>query len=156
MEYDKNLIRDFAERTKVNLALVRASAKEGRKGYEVTQLMNSMLGLLVFPREEFYNNIPQLNITEMQESGWPIPRVLNNYRQVVDLNQLVRYLRNGIAHFNLLFTAASDGHIDGLIIWNEWNGQKNWEAELKIDELEEITRRFIQLILDEEKMPVKG
>ena len=146
MEY-KDLVKDFAERTRANLELVRAAAGSGKDAYEVTQLINSMLGLLVFPQKEFCDKIPKTKIADLEKEGWPIPRVRGDYPQVSDLKQLVRYLRNGIAHFNLQFT-ATNGHVDGLIIWNEKpNGKKTWEAELKIEELEGIVERFTQLLL---------
>ena len=146
MEY-KDLVRDFAERTRANLALVRAAAKTGQNAYEVTQLINSMLGLLVFPQKEFYEKIPETTLADLEKEGWPIPRVCGSYPQVLNLRQLARYLRNGIAHFNLRFTEMG-GSVDGLIIWNETpKGNKNWEAELKIEELEGITDRFTQLLL---------
>jgi hypothetical protein len=143
----KNLVKDFAKRTRKNLSLIQSEAKAGREAYEVTQLINSMLGLLVFPQQEFYDKIPETKLDDLKKDGWPIPRVRGNYPQVSNLKQLARYLRNGIAHFNLRFTETGS-HVDGLIIWNvPPNGNKNWEAELKIEELEGITNRFTELLL---------
>lgn len=147
MEY-KDLVKDFAKRTRANLALIRTAAKAGQEAYEVTQLINSMLGLLVFPQQEFHEKIPETKLSDLEKAGWPIPRVLGDYPQVANLKELARYLRNGIAHFNLRFTETG-GHVDGLIIWNvPPGGKKNWEAELKIEELEGITDRFAQLLLE--------
>lgn len=146
MEY-KNLVKDFVERTRSNLEVVRSVAKTDGEAYEVTQLINSMLGLLVFPEQEFYEKIPETKLADLKKEGWPIPRVRGNYMDVSNLKQLARYLRNGIAHFNLRFTETG-GYIDGLIIWNvPPNGKKNWEAELKIEELEGITDKFTKLLL---------
>jgi len=145
-----DLVREFAGRTRSNIKLIQAAVNTGQNGYEVTQLINSMLGLLVFPEQEFYDKIPKTTIHDLEKEGWPIPRVRGNYQQVSDLKQLMRYLRNGITHFNLRFTEMN-GHVDGLIIWNELTkGNKNWEAELKIKELEGITDRFTKLILKTE------
>ena len=49
----QDVIRDFAERTRANLRAIERLGTEGVEAYETTQLLNSMLGLLVFPREEF-------------------------------------------------------------------------------------------------------
>ena len=64
MQYNDNLVRDFAQRTKANLRFIQRAAKE-KKGqdsesivYEVTQLINSMLGLLAFERNCFHDSIP--------------------------------------------------------------------------------------------------
>ena len=57
--YDK-LIRDFAVRTRANLTRIndlatveKGTDPESRTVFEVTQLINSMLGLLVFPKEAY-------------------------------------------------------------------------------------------------------
>jgi len=47
-----NLIRDFAERTIQNLNFIQAQASAADPdAYEVTQLWNSLLGLIVLPQE---------------------------------------------------------------------------------------------------------
>lgn len=149
MQYD-DLVRDFVARTKANLALVRAAVKSGQEAYEVTQFINSLFGLLVLPQQEFFDKIPKTKLVDLEKDGWPIPRVHGNYRQVSDLKALARYMRNGISHCNIRFTEKG-GYLDGLIIWNELpNGKRNWEAELKIEELEGITDKFAKLILKEE------
>ena len=146
MEY-KNLVKDFALRTRANLELIRKEANEGKEAYEVTQLINSMLGLLVFPQQEFYNKIPNTPLSELEKEGWPIPEVQGDYPQVSNLKKLARYLRNGISHFNLVFTSKGQ-HIDGIIIWNENNGETTWKAALKLDELEGIVKKFTELLDD--------
>ena len=160
MEY-KDLVDDFAKRTRINLSIFRRIQKEYpeiieryRKVdpqigmYEVTQLINSMLGLLIFPREDFIGKIPQKTIMELQKDGWPIPRIKGSYPQIKNLNQLVRYLRNAIAHCNVLFKSDSNKNIEGLELWNENDqGIRTWHAELSINELDIIGHKFIDLIL---------
>jgi hypothetical protein len=76
VEY-KKLIRDFAVRTRANLtpiyelaALEDAKEPESRTVFEVTQLINSMLGLLVFPKEA-YKGIPPTPISDLEKGGYP-------------------------------------------------------------------------------------
>src|SRR3954454_13841692 len=96
-EYRNPVVKDFARRTRANLEVVRAMHnKDGDSVYDVTQLINSMLGLLVFPQQEYMNNIPRTPLSDLEEQGWPIPRVDGPYPQVSDLNQLIRMLRHGI------------------------------------------------------------
>ncbi|MDO8283194.1 MAG: HEPN family nuclease [Thermodesulfovibrionia bacterium] len=148
-------VKDFSTRTKANLKLIREEADkvkeggEGKEAYEVTQLINSMLGLFVFPQQEFYNKIPKTPIKELEQAGWQIPKVDGNYPQAKDLKELARYLRNGISHFNLDFT-SSGGHVNGLIIWNKDNGRIGkitWKATLTIKELEDIVSKFTDLLI---------
>jgi hypothetical protein len=74
VEY-KKLIRDFAVRTRANLtriydlaALEQGQDPASRTVFEVTQLINSMLGLLVFPKEA-YKGIPATPISDLEKGG---------------------------------------------------------------------------------------
>ena len=149
MEY-KNLVIDFAERTKQNNEMLRKLQIENPnlEFYEVTQLINSLLGLLVFPQQEYVDNIPKTPLDELEKLGWPIPKVVGDYPQVKNLNQLVRYLRNSIAHFNIKFINESQ-KIAGLTVWNKKGHEITWKATLTISDIEEITNRFVDLMLEE-------
>ncbi len=89
MNYE-DLVRDFAQRTRKNLQALRTLQKSNpeMEVYEVTQLMNSMLGLLVFPQQQYINRIPETPLDQLTSQGWPIPEVSGNYPQVENLNQL--------------------------------------------------------------------
>ena len=100
------------------------------------------------------DEIPPTPIAELRKQEWPIPRVRGNFKQVSNLRELVRYLRNAIAHCNVKFKADSQGEINGLILWNcntrSKPPEKTWEAEVSIDDIETIIRKFIELILSNE------
>lgn len=152
----ENLVHDFARRTLANLdALAQMRAQNPEVGFfEVTNLINSMLGLLIFPQQAFINEIPPTPLSTLEEQGWPIPRVTGKFAQVQNLNQLLRYLRNAIAHCNVKFKAGNQGEIIGLVVWNndtrKPGSSKTWQAELTLDEIEKITRKFVALILAKE------
>lgn len=117
--------------------------------YEVTALINSMLGLLVFPQQRFIETIPETPLEELSRQGWPIPLVVGDYPQVPNLRQLVRYLRNAISHFNIEFFTDDTGHIAGLYVWNIDKKVTTWKAKLSVSDLDAIAHRFIALILKE-------
>lgn len=145
----EEVIRDFALRTRKNLEVIEQLQSEGHQVYEVTQLVNSTLGLLVFPQQEYVNQIPRIPVAELKRTGWPIPKVTGNYEQVQDLNQLIRYLRNAIAHFNIKFIGDGHNRVHLLKVWNEYGGRRTWEAELSVDDLRRIAERFIAMLLNE-------
>ena len=149
----ESLIHDFAKRTLANLDTLRLLRDKNPevRFYEVTNLINSMLGLLIFPQQAFINEIPPTSLPDLEAQGWPIPRVTGKFAQVRNLNELVRFLRNAIAHCNVKFKAGEHEEIVGIIVWNndtrKSGSPKTWQAELSIDEIEQITRRFVALIL---------
>jgi len=148
----KEVIQDFARRTRKNLEAIDRLHAEGRQVYEVTQLVNSILGLLVFPQQEYVDQIPHIALDELRRDGWPIPKVTGRFEQVRDLNQLIRYLRNAITHFNIKFIGDGQNEIEVLRVWNENDrGRKTWEAVLSVSDLRGIAERFIEFLLDEDE-----
>lgn len=158
MDY-QYLVRDFAQRTRHNLEFVRqAHRRDPTSVYEVTQLINSMLGLLVFPRERYVDSIPDKTLAELMADGWPIPKVVDGFSQVPNLNQLFRVLRNSISHCNIEFISDSRTlELKGLTVWNTHprNGNTTWKATLTLEQLEELTDRFLDMLLNEiiERVP---
>ena len=158
-----DVVRDFALRTRKNLEAIEGLAAAHGDVFEVTQWINSMLGLLVFPQQRYVDEIPKTPLAELVRTGWPIPHVRGDFAQVQDLNQLIRYLRNAVAHFNIKFIDDGRGNIAILQVWNMApvkgndgrpvrcaNGKiierKNWEAELGGNELRGSANRFLDLL----------
>ncbi|MDP2103811.1 MAG: HEPN family nuclease, partial [Candidatus Gracilibacteria bacterium] len=71
---------------------------------------------------------------------------IDGYDQVDNLSKYLRYLRNGISHFNIEFI-SDNGIISGIKIWNKPQGSKvNWKIKLKIEEIKSITNKINELI----------
>ena len=148
----ENVIRDFAIRTKKNLEIIERLHKNGMEAYETTQLVNSCLGLLVFPQQHFIERIPKTPMEQLIQEGWPVPQVTGQFRQVANLKELIRYLRNAIAHFNIQFLDDSENQIRLLRVWNINRGIKTWEAELSVDDLKKISEKFSGMLIDYNKV----
>ena len=160
----QDVVRDFVRRTRRNLELVREqSAAEERAGtrdgqrsaFEVTQLVNSLLGLLVFPQQRYFDAIPHTPLADLARDGWPTVRAIDGFPNVDHLDDLMRYLRNAVAHFNIEFTEQG-GQNSGVRVWNKPPGQPiNWKSELAIRDLQTITERFSEL-RDKRLSPANG
>ncbi|THB69264.1 MAG: hypothetical protein D6B27_00840 [Gammaproteobacteria bacterium] len=145
MEYN-NLIQDFVERTKINLNAIEELKHSGNNVYEVTQFINSLLGMLIFPQQEFFKNIPQISITEAETDGWIIPNPVGSHKQVANLSVFLRYLRNAVSHCNIE-VLSKNKEISGIKVWNiSNNGTINWECKFSITELKSIVTKFHELI----------
>ena len=152
-EYGR-VVQDFARRTLRNLEFIEKNAASGEV-FEATQLINSMLGLLVFPQQAFYDQIPVTPLAELEKQGWPPIRARGELPELPadanTLNGLLRYLRNSIAHFNIAFLPDENNQLHGIRVWNHENGKrsnpKNWEAEISLKDLRSLTRKFAGLIL---------
>lgn len=149
MEY-KDLVKDFSARTNKNLEFIEKLKTDDSAAevYETTQLINSLLGLIILPKEEQFSKIPTTPLTYLINQGWAIPGIIANHPKSPDLRSLIRYLRNAVAHFNIEFIADNNsGTIIGLKLWNEPSpGNRDWEVDLLLIELRDITRRFSTLL----------
>jgi hypothetical protein len=88
--YQGNDIRGLYERTKQNLEAIDNLAGSGGAVWDVTQLVNSLLGLLVFPASQFYKSIDQTPLEALYNSGWPKPRKIAGSLRQDDLRELIR------------------------------------------------------------------
>lgn len=148
MDY-QHVVKDFASRTKHNLQLIEKARDDGLEAYEVTQLINSCLGLLVLPQQNYMNSIPETPINELVEMGWKIPKVKGDFPQAENLRELMRFLRNAIAHFNIEFTSKDPDHLQAIKVWNKNRGKITWQATFTLTELHSLLEQFINLIEDE-------
>lgn len=142
----ENLVKDFTKRTLENLELVENLKADDPDAevYEVTQLINSLLGLVVLPRQKYLADIPETPLTDLVRQGWAIPRTIVNHPKTPNLRRLIVYLRHAVAHFNIEFTSVDDKNIAGVKVWNvpPNSGTKDWEVQLSLVQLRDIVKRF--------------
>lgn len=92
----EEVIADFAKRTSAKHEILRQHKEKGDNVFEVTQHINSKLGLMVFPQQKYIDKIPDKTIQDLGYKGWIIPKVRDDFLQIENLQQLIRYLRNAI------------------------------------------------------------
>ena len=143
----EDIVRDFALRTKANLRVIEALESAGLEVYEVTQLVNSLLGLLVFPQQRYFQRIPETPLEILAQQGWPKPLVEGDFPSVRTLKDLMRYLRNAIAHFNFEYLPDERNEIQGMRVWNMHRGEENWSVELSLDEIRLAVDKFLELMI---------
>ncbi len=87
MEY-KDVLVDFARRTLMNVNHIRQLEQEQRNSgtsleclsaFSVTQQVNSLLGLIVFPKEGYKEHIPNKTLSELVAEGWPQLHITRPY-----------------------------------------------------------------------------
>jgi hypothetical protein len=68
----RNQISGFAAKTRKNVDFIISSRANGADVHEVTQLMLSLLGLIVFPKEKGLDErVESAKINTLAEQGWP-------------------------------------------------------------------------------------
>lgn len=137
MVASRNTVYDFIRRTEQNLETIESGALAGKtRHYEVTQLINSAIGLLLFPKEAVFSAIPETPLSELRNVN--LPKVLHGKLPEDNLRQLIRYLRNGFAHYNVHFH-NDNNIIKGMYIWNVLpRGSVDWVVYTSMKDLRNL------------------
>ena len=110
----RNSTVGFARRTRKNLMKVMRGFKEGEDFHVVTHLVNSLLGIVVVPKERYSGVQPlSLPLEELHQDDWPKWVILlddpkRNQERTETLDALVAHLRNATAHGRFSFTGDSE------------------------------------------------
>jgi hypothetical protein len=131
---------DFLDRTIANLEVIRNGADQGKPGhYEVTQMVNSLLGLTVFAKEAHLKALPETKLCQSDFGSIVDVRLGDEQYQTVQ--SLIKLMRHAVAHYNIHLDVAQ-GEIIGLVMWNKPPGAKceNWVARIDAEDFEALTR----------------
>lgn len=143
MQYE-HFVEDFTERTLKNLRLVRKVKRGTKNRYEITQLVNSLLGLIVIPHEHLKGDIPPHKLVKLKERGWCLFDVEKDTTGCDNLRLLIENLRNGIAHGKLEFHGNKD--IAAITITNDWE-KKLWKGRISVGDLRRFVEKFAEEVI---------
>ena len=138
---EKEFIRDYIERTKLNYERLKAGP------YEVTQLINSAIGLLIIPEQKLYDKITNKMISKQLLNELIVHIQINTYDKQPNLKIIARHLRNGLAHARLELKAQEQPEFDKpllieSVIFRDEDGEKSFQIELPIETLEQFFYAF--------------
>jgi hypothetical protein len=141
----RNVPLAFAYRTGKNLWYIESSSTEGADVHVVTQLVLSLLGLIVFPwaiLENSKNKVKSLLLADLVKEGWPEWESQGNACK--GLGQLLRRVRNAAAHRGVFFT--SDSLLLEEVVITFSDEEADWRATIRADHLRDFCLRFIDLM----------
>ena len=125
----KHFLRDFINRTLHNLEFLEGKHESGQyEVYEFTQLVNSLLGLLVIPQQREFNRIDDSFIDEQILEKLQGAIVRNDYARESNSHNnfkiILKHMRNAIAH-GWLEMSATESEISTIefIDRNQWTNQ---------------------------------
>lgn len=159
-ENEKTL--DIARRTRKNLDYIYRAKQQGEDVEEFTQLLNSMLGMVISLKEEYFlgSRITWQNVQNLQswephlEIRGEVPSVQSPNLQRANLfSQLMTNLRHAFAHSNFdLIIDPNTKSITGVKVWNAPTGKgkvvqdRTWEAEIFEDQLRSLAYLFVEYL----------
>lgn len=107
--------REFARRTLKNLQHIERARQFSRDVHVVTQLTNSLLGLVIFPWEnEIISPLIGWPLEDLTKKGWPAWKIERDptkapkkHNCAPTLDDLVNHIRNAAAHRHLKYSSDS-------------------------------------------------
>lgn len=83
----------LAQRGWANLLLIEKEYSENLHGHVITQLLQSLLTLVIFPKEkEFFEYVSHCTLDDLEKTGWPRPRQIVG--ETNTLAELFTHMRN--------------------------------------------------------------
>jgi hypothetical protein len=136
VEYEPDFARSFMRRT-----LTLARDYDGP--LDATLLINCLLGLLIVPKESLVEKIPTTPFESLQE--WGInPESIRRFGRCEyghehrpNLRQLVRRLRNAVAHFRI-----EPKHEAGQVNGYSFRDQSGFHADISLFEIRELVEKL--------------
>lgn len=144
-----DFVKDVAKRTRCNLEKIEAQSAAGDEVYEVTQLINSLLGMVVFIREK--GGLPKTHLSEY--AGFPKVVFLLGEDKTERFDKFIDFVRHAVAHGNV--EAKAEGKdsktITHLVLWNKPSAEdpENWRIKCSIEGIRWIAIELTKLITDE-------
>lgn len=136
MEYDPDFARSFMKRT---LAL----ATEYDGPLDATLLVNCLLGLLIVPKEALIEKIPTTEFDSLLQWGIKpdsikrLGRCDYGHEHRPNLRQLVRRLRNAVAHFRI-----EPRHENEQVSGYTFSDQNGFRAEVSLGEIKAFVTKL--------------
>ena len=150
----RNGLLDFVRRTESNLQQIEfLQAKDEKNNskhrfFEITQLINSCIGLVIFPYERAFDYLPDIelkNIKIYQEV-----RIYHSEKETEPkkLKDLIKKMRNSFAHTNMCFK-NSNNQIVGVYLWGypgleSKSTPPDWVIYIRIDTLQQLVREMLK------------
>lgn len=141
----------FASRTLKNLEYIRnAFVNDKADVHPVTQLVSSLLGLIVVPWERrLEDNVPEVKLEELDNQGWRMWTITLDDKETptLTLERLIYHIRNAIAHGRFTFTSDSRLLSQVMLEVEDRKGPSEnpyWRAEIRGDCLYSFCCRFAQ------------
>lgn len=138
-------VRDIMRRTMANLRFVEQRWTPTGP-FEVTQLINSFLGALAHPWEKFKDELNKMSLSHAERAGWPrISKERPEDKDPKSLGDLLRLVRNSLAHGNVEFLPDERNEIHALCLCNKDQGERTWAATVTIEDIRRFLDRFVEL-----------
>jgi hypothetical protein len=145
---NRNKPTGLIERAMKNLAAIERLADERGEVHVVTQLVVSLLALIVFPKERMtpaaYRRAFAVPLEELERDGWPKWTHLSD--RPTRLWELLEHLRHAISHGKVCFSSEDRQYETVRLTFTNKYGRADWQGEIGARDLREFCDRLYRYI----------
>jgi hypothetical protein len=151
---DRNNALVFAKSTRDNLRFIEDAERAEHDVHRVIQITLSLLGIVVIPTEKLLlPHTKHMTMLKMAHEGWPTWKITldTGERKTRTLADLLRHLRNAVAHGRLKFTSGCPDPAKVYITAEDKLSKSspiNWRARIRADQLRTFCLKFLDFIDD--------
>lgn len=146
----ERMLQDFAERTLKNIICIHeVAAIRPCDAFEVTETINALLGIIVFPQQIGKPMIPDIPLSSLPGGEWP-QSVISVSNEFLTLRRLMDSMRNSIAHGDLAFIGDEKSDIARVSFGGKFkrNGKSiKWTLTMSVSEVSTLVRLLCELYL---------
>ena len=132
--------------TRKNLEYIRSARERGEDVHEVTQLVTSLLGLVVLPKQQYWEEQSwKSKLDELTGQGWPKWDIQKGSAD--NLGELIKHVRNAASHGRITFSSDSRELSKVELVLEDAKGENSppyWRAEIRGDHLYSFCLRFAE------------
>lgn len=134
---------DFVERTKKIIEQYDSLTIPEKDKFEVTLLLNCLVGLLILPQQNWYDNLPSEIISQKEWGITPEHISFIKRGETKNIKDISRHLRNSVAHYRFKAFDNSSNKISRIKFEDfEQSGNKTFEALIPLANLRQFTNRL--------------
>ena len=160
---ERDVALGFACRVRKNLEFILEERKKGEDVHEVTQIILSLLGLVVFPWESEHKAVMDkaqtMNLGDLEAKGWPHWKEGDDFCgneetfPIGTLARLIRNLRNSVTHAHIQFSSDGRDASEVEVYFESYNPRKDkekacWRASIRAGQLKLFCEKFVEFVLE--------
>lgn len=141
---------DFVERTKKIIEQYDNLKLPEKDKFEVTLLINCLVGLLILPQQNWYDSLPT-EIISQKEWGIGTEHISSiKQGETKNVKDILRHLRNSVSHYRFKAFDNSTNKISRIQFEDfDQNKNKTFEALIPLANLRKFTDRLSDVFMTE-------
>ena len=149
MSYYNKQEYEFVKRTKTIIEQYEKFHIDKNEKYEVTLFINCLVGLLIIPKEYWFDSLP----TEIvSENEWGISTEDIDFikeDETKNIKNIAKHIRNSLAHYRFEMYDDIKNKLNEIEFMDEYRGSLTFKARISVDSLRKFTNKLTDIFLSE-------